>query len=152
MHDPRAVARTMIQLATKHKVSVTNLKLQKLLYFAHGLMLAKNGRPLINEAFQAWKYGPVAESLYHDLKVFGPSVISPSDGFIPHWPELPADAKDERDAIEAVLAQLGKSSGGSLINLSHDPSGPWHEVFKSNEKSIEISDGAIKKYFKTIVR
>ncbi|MDO8388535.1 MAG: DUF4065 domain-containing protein [Polaromonas sp.] len=152
MSEARAVARTMIQRAAKQKLNITNLKLQKLLYFAHGLMLVRHDRPLIDEAFQAWKYGPVLEGLYHDLKVFGPSPISPADGFIPQWPDMPLEKKEELETIDAVLAQLGPLSGGELINFSHDPNGPWNAVFQSNEKSIAISDDKIKQYFATIVK
>lgn len=149
---PKAVARTLIEMAAKKGVAVTNLKLQKLLYFAHGFMLAQHGRPLIGEPFEAWQYGPVVESLYHDLKIFGTGRIGPKDGFVPVWPELPASALEEREAIGAVLDQLGGNSASELIRISHDANGPWHAVFKANTKNIRIEDSAIEAYFKTVLR
>jgi uncharacterized phage-associated protein len=149
MYDARSVARTMIQRAADLNLPVTNLKLQKLLYFAHGLSLVRCGKPLINEPFQAWKYGPVLVGLYHDLKVFGPSPIKPQDGFIPYWPEIPTGSNAE---IDAVLNQFGALSGGQLINISHDPKGPWQAVYHSASKNIEIDNQAIQSYFKTIVQ
>lgn len=153
MSNVKAVARTAIDLAAQQGLSVTNLKLQKLLYFAHGLALAKYGTPLIRgEKFEAWKYGPVLESLYHDLKVFGTSMIGPNDGFVAHWSPLPVNAKDERNALASTLAQLGSMSGGKLIDISHDPRGPWHAVFNATTKNIAIEDDSIKAYFETIVK
>lgn len=153
MSNVKAVARTAIDLATQQGLSVSNLKLQKLLYFAHGLALAKYGTPLIKgEKFEAWKYGPVLESLYHNLKVFGPSMIGPNDGFVAQWKPLPDDAENERKALASTLAQLGSLSGGKLINISHDPRGPWHAVFNATTKNITIEDDRIKSYFDTIVK
>lgn len=152
MYSARAVTRAMIELAAERKLAVTNLTLQKLLYFAHGLMLARHGQPLIDDTFQAWKYGPVLEDLYHDLKMFGPSHIEPNDGFIKHWPSLPIEAIDARNVIEAVLEQLGTMSGGQLIDISHDPRGPWHAVYEAKTKNIAIHNQEIEQYFKTIVR
>lgn len=152
MSSSRAVARTMIEMAAQRGIRVTNLTLQKLLYFSHGLMLARHDEPLIDDVFQAWKYGPVVENLYHDLKIFGPSHIAPDDGFIRLWPQLPTESERERGVIGAVLDQLGKMPGGQLINISHDPKGPWHAVYESEKKSIAIQNDDIKRYFKTIVR
>lgn len=152
MHDPKAVARTMIEKAATQNIAVTNLTLQKLLYFAHGLMLAKYDRPLVNQSFQAWKYGPVLEGLYHDLKMFGPSKISPNDGFVPWWPTLQGNVENEITSINAVLQQLGPMSGGALINISHDINGPWYSAYQATTKNICIDNEKIKSYFKTLVK
>lgn len=151
MNASKAVARTMIEMAAQKNIKVTNLTLQKLLYFAHGLMLVRTDKALINEGFQAWKYGPVVESLYHDLKIFGPGAISPEDGFIDSWPELNVKAVNEREAIKDVLDALGDWTPGELIDLSHEPDGPWSEVFNSKKNNIEIPDEKIKEYFRSKV-
>jgi uncharacterized phage-associated protein len=114
-------------------------------------MLAQHGKPLVQDDFQAWKYGPVLEDLYHDLKVFGTSGIRPEDGFIKYWPTLPQEASAERKAISDVLDQLGDMRGGELINISHDPNGPWYAVFQEQNQSSTIGNDRIESYFKTIV-
>ena len=55
--------------------SLTNLKLQKLLYISHMFHLGKTGEPLVNGHFEAWDYGPVSPFLYHKVKVFGSSPV-----------------------------------------------------------------------------
>ena len=42
---------------------ISNLKLQKLAYYAQGFCLAMHGRPLFPEAIKAWKHGPVVSEL-----------------------------------------------------------------------------------------
>ncbi|MGN6477898.1 MAG: Panacea domain-containing protein, partial [Flavipsychrobacter sp.] len=43
---------------------VTQMKLQKLVYFANGIYLAQGYGPLIKESFQSWEYGPVVPEIY----------------------------------------------------------------------------------------
>src|SRR6476469_5017940 len=100
MAHPRVAAKSMLEQAQPLDLSLTNLTLHKLLYFAHGLLLARHEVALVDEPFHAWKYGPVLESLYHDLKLFGTSPVTPDSWFVATWDSLPPDATEEQEAIE----------------------------------------------------
>ena len=50
---------------------ISNLKLQKLVYYAQGFTLAVTGKPLFNEEIEAWQHGPVVPDLYHKYKDHG---------------------------------------------------------------------------------
>lgn len=152
MYIPRSVARTFLERSARLDIKLTNLKLQKLMYLANGLMLAKHGRPLVSEAFQAWKYGPVVESLYHDLKVYGQGAIRPDDAYLRDWPKITGAAPDELDAIDGVLNQFGSESAGQLIQLTHDPKGPWHDAYQADVSQITIDSKKIGAYFKAKLR
>lgn len=151
MHEPTAAAKTMLVEADRLGLQLTNLKIQKLLYLAHGLMLARHQTPLLNEPFRAWKYGPVVESLYHRLKVFGPDAVSASDPFIDPWPAISADAHQSKQAIVDVLKQFGLKSGGQLVSLSHAPGGPWAQVYQADTSSSEIGNDLIEPYFRQLL-
>lgn len=69
------VANAILELAWRQGESVSPLKLQKLIYLAHGLHLALYGKPLINATVEAWKYGPVVAPLYYELREYGSSLI-----------------------------------------------------------------------------
>jgi len=58
-YDARAIANLMLDEASEMDRGVTNLALQKLLYFAHSLFLIEYKRPLVSGYFEAWKLGPV---------------------------------------------------------------------------------------------
>ena len=58
---------------------LTNLKLQKLLYFAQAKHLKVAGEPLFSDDIEAWKYGPVVRDVYNWLKDCGGYVISEFD-------------------------------------------------------------------------
>jgi uncharacterized phage-associated protein len=150
-YSSRQVAKTMLDLAKDRKLSITNLTMQKLIYLAHGVSLVRYSQPLVNESFQAWRYGPVLEGLYHDLKVFGSSAISADHVFIRDWPSIPHGDVEAIEAIDGVLAQCGQLSGVQLVNLTHDENGPWHNVYNENIQGIEIPQDKIQVYFKTLV-
>jgi len=58
--DPRSIANFMLDEADRVGVGITNLALQKLLYFAHGIFLNETKGPLVSGYFEAWQYGPVS--------------------------------------------------------------------------------------------
>lgn len=65
------VADYFIRLANETGSFVSNLKLQKLVYYAQAWYLALNDAPLFQEDFQAWIHGPVIPTLYQKYKDFG---------------------------------------------------------------------------------
>jgi uncharacterized phage-associated protein len=86
MESPFAVARYFINKSAETGVELTPMKLIKLVYLAHGWYLGIKGEALINEEIQAWKYGPVIESLYHAFKRYGNKQIPAEE--IKQLPEL----------------------------------------------------------------
>lgn len=56
---------------------LTNLRLQKLLYYVQGWSLAHRGRPMFSDEIQAWKYGPVVPTVYRRLQSNNDKPISP---------------------------------------------------------------------------
>ena len=59
---------------------ITNLKLQKLVYYAQAWSLAlRNGTPMFSEPIEAWASGPVCRPLYRRFKKYRWQLIDPSD-------------------------------------------------------------------------
>lgn len=52
------------------KYTLTPMKMLKLVYIAHGYMLGKYDKPLLDEPVRAWKYGPVVKSLYNAIRKY----------------------------------------------------------------------------------
>ncbi|MGK8328482.1 Panacea domain-containing protein, partial [Pseudomonas aeruginosa] len=72
---------------------VSNLKLQKLVYYAQGFHLAVYDEPLFTDSIEAWTHGPVVPNVYHHYKQFGSgSIPAPIDfnleAFSPEQVEL----------------------------------------------------------------
>ena len=76
MYDPRAIANLILDEAQQMGRPVTNLALQKLLYFAHALFLIRRKQQLVSGYFEAWQYGPVHPTAYQAFKSAADQPIS----------------------------------------------------------------------------
>src|SRR6266478_1478173 len=75
-YDSRAIANLILDEGHRSECPITNLALQKLLYFAHGLFLIERKRPLVSGYFEAWKLGPVHPAAYQAFKSAGDKPIT----------------------------------------------------------------------------
>ena len=116
---------------------ITNLKLQKLLYYAQGHFLAKNDRPLFTDEFLAWEHGPVIRKIYDKYKTNGSSGIVYDKDF-----NIKIDEETE-GILEEVYEKYGQYSAWKLRNMTHSEK-PW-QTTKVNEI---ISKDKIKGFFK----
>ncbi|MBF0401936.1 MAG: SocA family protein [Magnetococcales bacterium] len=121
---------------------VSNLKLQKLVYYAQGFHLAMFGRPLFEEAIEAWTHGPVVPSLYHGFKQYGPGPIPrPEEMDFGLFPE------ELRRFLDEVYNVYGQYDAWKLRNMTHEEP-PWRETYDRGVGGV-ISTSAMADYFKT---
>lgn len=134
------------------KTTPTNLEFQKLAYFCHGWHLALIGTPLVDEEFEAWRFGPVLPSVYHKFKVFSSNPI-PADHPLVAW-ESPLEPNSaSAQLVDRVLQVYGGYPGFELVRLSHDVNGPWAKVWTAGAFSSEsIDNESIKEYFTALAR
>jgi uncharacterized phage-associated protein len=122
---------------------VSNLKLQKLLYYAQGQHLARYGHPLFTEDIEAWSHGPVVASVYHKFKDFSKDniVLAEDDEF--SWADV-----DESTAtfLSRVWNTYGGLAAWKLRDMTHQES-PWQENFDPNVWHKVIPRSAIERYF-----
>ena len=144
------VARLFIEIAQKQSErdqgeAMTNLRLQKLLYFAQGWHMARYGKPLFEEKIEAWKYGPVVPSVYSAYNQYGPDAlhdVSPAED---------AFTEEELGLLMDVIREYWKYSGSGLVNLSHAAGTPWDAVYRDGQMHIEMKQEDIEAYFRTLV-
>jgi uncharacterized phage-associated protein len=146
MLTPHQAAKLILEKAKASELSLSNLKLQKLLYLAQGVHLARHSVQLITKPFQAWRFGPVNEDLYHELKYFGSDAIDPNHPIVNFEKNVSATA-EENQSIEDVVKAFGNLTAQRLVGITHASDGPWAEVYQHGTKQIEISDEKIKSYF-----
>ena len=132
-YDPRAIANLILDEAETRQIQITNLALQKLLYFAHGIFLTKSKKPLVSGYFEAWEYGPVHPAVYRAFKGAGAESIrmravarDPLTGKERDLPK-PTDS-NVVDIIRDVVRFYGPVSPGRLVDLSHAKDSPWAAV------------------------
>jgi len=114
----RQVADYLISFLAEHGDPVTNLKLQKLLYYAQGWYLAVYDTPLFDERIEAWVHGPAVPPVYGDFKAFAWQPIPPPNGEQHRLPERPEFLVNE------VIEVYGGMGAYDLERLTHSES-PW---------------------------
>jgi uncharacterized phage-associated protein len=121
---------------------ISNLKLQKLVYYAQGFHLAIFDSPLFGDNIMAWEHGPVIPMLYHEYKDYGADAIPPQD-FDPA-----IFSSEIRDLLDEVYSVFGQFSAWKLRNMTHEEP-PWKDGY---EGSGLVTHESMKEYFKTLVK
>ena len=143
-HDARAVANYFLDKARESGEFLSHLKLQKLVFFAHGWTLALTEKPLIKEPVEAWEYGPVIRTVFNEFKRFGGGPIIVENG------KHRADLTDqERRIIDRIWELYGSLKAFQLSNLTHLEGAPWRIARERGDGDIPNSE--IMDYFKGII-
>ena len=121
----------------EHGDTISNLKLQKMMYYQQGFHLAYFGTPLFDEDIVAWQYGPVVPSVYKEYKSFESNSISTSKEGI-------SLSDDEEELFNNVYEEYNQFSAVALMKMTHEES-PW----KTTEINSVISRDKMAAYFKT---
>lgn len=120
--------------------SISNLKLQKLLYYAQGFGLAISGEPLFPEKIKAWLHGPVVPQVYHEYKECGASPIPVQSVDLGRYPD------EARELLDEVYAVYGQFSASKLRDMTHQEA-PW----KNTPQGEEISLAVMREFFQTLI-
>jgi uncharacterized phage-associated protein len=156
VYDAREVANLLLDLARVRGVALTQIALQKTLYFAHAWFLARKHRPLVDEQFEAWEYGPVIRSIYEQFRRFGDRPIEARATKLNFATGATEKVQyefstDEATAIERIFDFYSQYEPFTLVEMTHEPSGPWDMVYRSGVKTahvgMQIPNSLIQKHF-----
>lgn len=147
-YSAKDIGRATVKLSIDSKCWVSNLKLQKLLYFSWLEYYKLTGRPLFDEEFQAWKYGPVVPSVYYDYWCNAANTL-----FVPKRTSEEIDG-NTLDFLQSMLLKYNDVSVREMVDLSHK-SKPWKNNYEVRmKKNIPMSDMKVeashKSRFRTI--
>ena len=128
------IARRMIQISVKNKIWTSNLKLQKLLYFAWLRYYKKTGKSLFTDEFEAWQYGPVVPSVYYEYWGQGASTLIAT---MP--PKNPVD-RDKEELLLEVLIDYKDVKLRDIVGKSHQTMA-WKKAYDPGfKKKIDFED------------
>ncbi len=123
--------------------ALSNLPLNKILYLAHMISLGKYGVPLVSENFEAWDYGPVLPTVYHEAKVFGSDPIRDIFFGVPSA----EPASEARDLIASVVDATKNKTPGELVAFTHWENGAWAKYYRPGVRGIVIpNDDILEEY------
>lgn len=144
MYDALTIAKWFVAFAEADEADSSNLKIQKLLYYAQGHHLAETGERLFSDPIQAWSHGPVVPSIYHAFKQFrsGDVHLDATDPF--SFDDVDPTTTQFLLRIWNTYAQY---SPWGLRNMTHAEL-PWSATFDGG-RNVEIPVGLLQSYFAT---
>lgn len=162
MNNVLDVCRYIINYSNKRKYGISNLKLQKVLYFVQAFFLInkKNNEPCFTEPIEAWEFGPVVSTAYREYKRFGSTDIPTIDSYIKVDPfnlwnlsiinfSEECLSEEDRILIEDVVDQLSDFSATDLVKIKQNQN-LWIESY-SRISNNEIKVQSMINYFNQLI-
>ena len=118
---------------------ISNLQLQKILYFCQLAHIKLSGKMLFSdEQFEAWQFGPVVRSIYVKYCLYGGFVIDDNQTY-----QEPLVSFTE--TLNKVVDKYSKASPWELVQESHRDRGAWKTTISQfGNKSIIPNELIIK--------
>lgn len=156
-YDVLDVCRYIIKYSAKRQEAVSNLKLQKVLYFIQASFLVETGSVCFDDRIEAWDFGPVVPRAYHYFKKYGGLNIPAKEGIYYYadddiWQTRQIIFEDriisdkDKKRIEIIVRDLAKYPAYFLVEVTHRQS-PWKDAYRRFENNV-IENQAIREYFK----
>lgn len=120
-------------ILSKYPGSITNLKLQKLMYYLYAWSLVA-GDKLFDAEFKAWSYGPVEPDIYQQYKKFGSGTIQESGNAAFNLPN--------KELTDFILDSYMPFSAVELFKTTHIEK-PWNDAVQNGQ----ITDVSILNYY-----
>lgn len=121
---------------------LTNMKINKLLYFAQGHYLRKYGTPLFADGIEAWEHGPVVPEVYCAYKEYGDRPIKSYSADM-----ISEVTPNAEEIMYGVARKYGRYTASALRNMTHVVGSPWSQVYRGSHTHNPIPVAAIQSYF-----
>ncbi len=158
MLDSEVVANYFIQKSFDTGVPLSQMKLLKLVYIAHGWHRGYFSQNLIKDAVQAWRYGPVIPDLYRKISHYGRRTIDapiPNYG-VPGDPQNPVPHQSTLALLDRVWNSYKQYSGVQLSAMTHQNGTPWDRIWREsggdNYSGAIIPNELIEQHYKDKIR
>lgn len=151
--DPLAVANYVIKKAIEKDNPVTNLKLQKILFFLQAAFINEFDTPIMETQFSRWPFGPVSKDVYYSFRDNGSDEIKDEAQTIDFSNFDISTPKIELDdfyveKIDKFIDNLLKFPSWQLVQKTHDQS-LWSDYEEDIKKfsAPDYTNDEIKNYF-----
>ena len=124
---------------------VSNLKLQKLVYYGQGFHLAVFGQPVFEDRIEAWTHGPVIPTVYHNYKHHGGGSIP-----VPHDFDEAVFTAKQLELLNEVQQIYGQYSAWRLREMTHEEA-PWKNNYQPGATNRTIPMDDLLAFFKGLL-
>ncbi len=131
------IARYVIRKCTLENCAITNLQLQKILYYLQAAFLQERNRALFNDDIEAWQFGPVVRSVYRKYCGYGAFAIREDEK--PHC----KISTEDQNLIDKIVREKRIIKSWILVNMTHEDGKPWDRVYRNGIGEKEVIPKAV---------
>lgn len=139
MRKAESVANYVIAYGMKIGHPVSNLQLQKILYYIQVHFLKKKGIPFFKDEIEAWQFGPVIPTVFYQYAAFGPAPIT-----MFKTQKIDLEQEEKKD-LEKIVKEKAVLSLLEIVADTHQKGKAWDMYYKVNERNV-ISKKAMELY------
>lgn len=153
------VSRYIINYCNENYYLISNLKLQKILYFVQAFFLEAKNEECFREEIEAWDFGPVVPEAYREYRKYGGNNIPPIEEYIDKsrgiWHAVTKEfdvniiSESDRELINQMVNQCSSYSASELVEITHGQR-PWINAYIKGFNNV-ISKEDISEYFRGIL-
>lgn len=130
MRKAESVANYVIAYGMKIGHPVSNLQLQKILYYIQVHFLKKKGIPFFKDKIEAWQFGPVIPSVYYQYAAFGSAPITM---FKTQEINL---GQEEKEDLEQIVREKAVLSLWEMLVDTHKKGKAWDLYYKMGKRNV----------------
>jgi uncharacterized phage-associated protein len=124
------VAKYTISKCQKDNHPITNLQLQKMLYYIQYYFFINCNGPLFDDDFQAWKFGPVIYDVYKEYKIYGALPLETDDDDKDR--KIDIDGR-EKELLDYVIKNVRAMYPWRLVEQTHAKGKAWDITFEDGK-------------------
>jgi Uncharacterized phage-associated protein len=159
-YKAKDIADYVVWHANAIRKKITNLQLQKIMYYLQAYNLIKHGEILYEDSIEKWKLGPVVDKVYQEYKGYGAKNIDSvpdkvdfdfEKGLtVSHFSiEKSPISKQTKDDLNPIIESLLKFEGYDLVKMTHKQP-MWRKdkpKIDDGIRHIQYDNNEIEKYF-----
>jgi uncharacterized phage-associated protein len=145
MYEARKICNFLLANFDAVEFDLTNLRINKLLFFIQAGALRQFPEGLIRNHFEAWQFGPVIRPVFDAFKIHKESPITGPAQYLDYASgnRIPVPYHDIRDHHLKIIVRefenYSRFTTGQLVSLSHEPNGPWDIVYNAHLTDPTVS-------------
>lgn len=130
MYSAMDIAKYTVNYAMQKGSPISNLKLQKLLYYMWIDYYGATGNELFIDNFCAWQLGPVIPDIYYGFCSYaGTPIAKKFDACV---------EKEDTSLINKIIDKYLPISASSLVERSHHSGGAWDLIYKNGQGNRSV--------------
>lgn len=131
MYRALDVSKYIITKCTNEDKPISNMQLQKILYFIQLDYLKRFDKPVFSDEIEAWQFGPVVPNVYYYFSGFGSMTI----------PLVFSDyniSPDDKININKIVEVKRELFPWDMVKDTHKEGGPWDLIYKNGKGKRNI--------------